>query len=232
MPWSGSRHFVASDSSSSSSQRPRVAVEREAGPRGLPHDVGELAVHVELQLRVRGIADAHRPGALAAGSQSSVSSVRRRSPPTPYMICSASGRRRPRGAPTAEARRLFAVAADSSAAKREASRRASSSTGSPSCGCRRSVSGSDVVGAATMPPVGSYVRHSSVSSERTTSSWCGPLEHALRRPRPPLVVGVARAARRRRRGVGRRCDGNHSSTNGTRSPRRPRTSRPCAGPRR
>ena len=40
-------------------QRPRIAVEREAGPYGLPHDVSQLAVDVELQLLVRGVADAH-----------------------------------------------------------------------------------------------------------------------------------------------------------------------------
>ncbi len=41
-------------------QGPRVFVDREAGARALPHDVGELAVHVELELFVRGVADPHR----------------------------------------------------------------------------------------------------------------------------------------------------------------------------
>ena len=60
MPSSGSFHFASSDSQERELQRPRVFVDREAGARALPHDVGELAVHVELELFVRGVADPHR----------------------------------------------------------------------------------------------------------------------------------------------------------------------------
>ena len=48
-------------------QRPRVRARRRARARGLPQHVEQLAVHVELQLRVRAVAGAYRSRALVAG---------------------------------------------------------------------------------------------------------------------------------------------------------------------
>ena len=53
--------------------------------------VEHLAVHVELELLVRGVADAHRRRPLVAGQPGNLVLVSRRSPAGPYMICRSRG---------------------------------------------------------------------------------------------------------------------------------------------
>jgi hypothetical protein len=53
--------------------------------------VHALAVEIELELAVRGVADADRSAALVPPSHGSSYSESRRSPVTPYMICACEG---------------------------------------------------------------------------------------------------------------------------------------------
>src|SRR4029453_14798336 len=78
--------------------------------------------------------------------------------------------------------------------------------------------GSDVVGAATIPPVGAYVSALSVISERRTASSHGGtpeqrLDHSSQNETGPSSAAPASNGSR-----GCSCDGDHVRTNGTRSP--------------
>jgi hypothetical protein len=81
-----------------------------------------------------------------------------------------------------------------------------------------SASGREVVGAATMPPVGAYVSAFSVTSERRTTSsqrpvWAHRAAHSLQK------ASVSRRAISASTGSGATSlDGNQARTKGTRSP--------------
>src|SRR5207249_10799917 len=80
-------------------------------------------------------------------------------------------------------------------------------------------SGNDVVGAATMPPVGAYVSAFSVMSERATASGSGSPEGSAPDDQSSHHAAVSsRSARASRGSGGGSCEGCHVSTNGTRSP--------------
>ena len=84
-----------------------------------------------------------------------------------------------------------------------------------------SVSGNDVVGAATMPPVGSVGQR--LEREQRPQHRIAPLTRVVAPRRPALPVlrrCGSRAGPRRSVPAVRSCDGNQPSTNGTRS-RRP-----------
>ena len=53
--------------------------------------ISQLAIDVELQLLVYGVANAHRLAAFVTGSHGISYSVNRRSPARPYMICISAG---------------------------------------------------------------------------------------------------------------------------------------------
>ena len=78
---------------------PRATTRRRrarARPAALVERVEDLAVDVQLELLRRGVADPHRRRVLVAGEPATSNSVSRRSPATPYMICSSLRARRPR----------------------------------------------------------------------------------------------------------------------------------------
>ena len=68
------------------------SLDAKAAAARLVQRVHHLAEHVELQLAVRRVADAHRRGILVARQPGTSHSVSRRSPATPYMICDLLGR--------------------------------------------------------------------------------------------------------------------------------------------
>ena len=80
-------------------------------------------------------------------------------------------------------------------------------------------SGSDVVAAATIPPVGTYVSALSVTSERYDRVTPWPLVGALSGPVLPPLLGVTHL-RKRVDPSGERCDGCHTRRNGYCSPAR------------
>ena len=73
-------------------ERPGVVVRVEAVHARLVEHVHHLAVHVELELLVRRVADPHRPRALVPRQPVElVLGERAARPPSPYMICSCAG---------------------------------------------------------------------------------------------------------------------------------------------
>ena len=137
--------------------------------------VDHLAEDVELELSVRRVADADGTRALVAGEPGHFPLEE------PTLAAEAVHDLRLVGAagggaqqPVAPGAGLVVVARVHQRDERQAWRRAASRVGSPSCESPPISSGSDVVAAATRPPVGAYVSALSVSRERSTGSRNSP----------------------------------------------------------
>ena len=153
-------------------QRPDVVVGRRTVASGLVERVDHLAVDVELQLLRGGVADAH--GARPLEPRQPVEHALVEAPlagDPVHDLDIGRDRRRPRGGAIAATPSPRPGSRRSASRAGSGSRRGASSTGSPSSARRRSHSGSEVVGAATIPPVGAYVRAFSSSSDWWISSW-------------------------------------------------------------
>ena len=138
---------------------------------GLVERLGDLAVDVELQLRRGGVADPHRPRPLVAGQPLELPLVEAPlagDPVHDLQLAGIAGDRPQQ--PLAPRLGLVAVARPQHREQRQR-RVAEPAEAVVPVATPPIASGSDVVGAATMPPVGAYVSALSTSSDWWISSW-------------------------------------------------------------
>lgn len=155
-------------------ERPRVVVGRQPVPARLVQRPEHLAVHVELQLVGRRVAEAHRLRASVAGQMHGLPLGR--APAAVGRIQHLQLRRMigdRAHEPVAPARGFVAIAAAHQRTQREA-RIAQPAEPVVPVALAAEALGSELVGAATMPPVRTLDSSFTVISARSIASRCGP----------------------------------------------------------
>ena len=211
-------------------QRPRVRVLGEPHVTGLVQRVEHLAVHVELELAVGGVADPHRRRSLVARQPADLvlaEAALAGGAVHDLQLRGIAGDRAQQ--PVAERARLVGVARAHQRVDRERRVAQPAVAVVPVADAADATRASEVVGAATIPPLGAKVSAFSVMRERCTRSRQSPVVGAscAVQSSQNVVVRATASCGVDPGGADRVYDAYPVSTNGTRSPALDRELGPC-----